>query len=719
MKKIFLVIIVVIVAVSGFVACVSTKSPVYVPTQDKTEEPSSEDGEGVYLSTEDKEALYNGAYGQEASEHHGTYYGVGRTINVITDPWINVSSGYARVFDTQKLLGLNWHKTFRGEMNSSVVSGTSMESFYDNFNAKIESEISGGINSNIFSASLENKFGFFAGITYRQTANEIMLSASQVYKANLIEIDGYYDLDKFSEILSDNLLQDIEALEIGTMQPESFVYKYGTHVVLAGYYGGRVDANYYMQNLDEKWDTSLELNYQNKVGGQILKIFSADINTAFSIKNELGITSNKVTEQFSASSVGGDNFQALSLTDFLANYGDWASSMNDQTDYSNLVDLPNRSLVAIWDLFPSQYSVAKQSLSEYFNVEANNVSDDFLSKYSRYYTQPDDNGDTTNFSGGFGTESQPYLIANKTQFQNINKNSSTGKYFKLLNSVDLGIWNSPFAFGGNLDGDGYTINFVQTISTKGAYYGGLFTQLNDATISNLHLDVLISRDLDRGDTGMVGALAGKASGNTKLYRIETSGQITIGNYSGFDYVGGIVGHFLGGTIAECANHVNVTSKARHARSGGIAGYACPQEMPITISNCYNTGNLLSSSNYTAAFAARYSGGILGQAKGHNTFELNIKNCYNDSSVKLEWTGVATGGWNGKGGLIGDIADGKSTNIKVSDSYWNSSKCQTAGNNSAFHKSNGKSNMTGIYSGWSNDIWVFSQSSAPELTWLTL
>lgn len=706
MKKIMMILGMLVLMTIILSGCVSNEVPVEI-----------EEEKIVALSATEKKAIYYGTYGKEASENSSnTYYGVGRTINVVTDPWINISSGHAKVFDTDKLLGLNWHKTFRGEISSYTVSGSSMEKFYNNFNSEIKSSVSGGIKSDIFSSTLENKFGLFAGITYSKTANEIIFSASQIYKAHLIEIDEYYNLSQFSSILSNDIVQDAEALEKGLLKPESFVYKYGTHVVLAGYYGGRVDANYYMQNLDKQWSAAVAFNYQNKVGNEILKIFSNNISTDFSIKNELGITSNQVNEQFTASSIGGDNFSAISLADFLANYNDWASSMNGKEDYSNLVDLPQRSLVAIWDILPDKYAGAKQTLSNYFNDYANAASDEFLSKYSRYYTEPEDKGDTSNFSGGFGTINQPYLISDRRQFQNINAKGYLNKHFKLLNSIDLGIWNTPFLFSGELDGNGFTISFTQTINTKGNYLGGLFTQLEGATVKNLNLDVIISRDLDRKDIGMVGGLAGKTTGITNIYRVAVKGNIVIGNYSGYDYIGGIVGQFLGGEIRECFNQADVTNKARNARTGGIAGYASPQEMPITILNCYNTGNLLSSSNWTTAFGGRASGGIIGQARGHNAFALKMAYCYNDSKVDLQWTGVSTGGWFGRGGLVGDIEKGYSENININHSYWNSVKCKPSGNNSKYHKNNGKTSMAGVFEDWPTDIWVFSSSKAPRLKW---
>lgn len=668
----------------------------------------------VALSSVEKQAVYSGTYGEEAENGNCTYYGVGRTLNVITDPFITVSSGYSKIFDTNKLLGMNWHKTKRGEMASSTISGNSMEELYSNMTADFNINFGVGVDFGVFSASLEGKFGNFAGISYRQTANEIYFSASQTYAATLIEIDEYYDLSQFKEVLSEEVLEDATAVQSGVFSPDQFIYKYGTHVVLAGYYGGRVDANYYLQNLGKQWDSSTGIEYQLGIQSSILKLISANAEAECSIKEELGITSNSVTEQFTASSIGGDNFSALSLEDFLNGYKAWATSMNDTTEYSNLVDLPARSLAAIWDLFPAEYSEASNILNEYFENEAKSVSNEFLSKYEKYYTEPIDEGDTVRFDGGLGTQDSPYLIATKEHFENI-KSTNWNAYFKLQNSIDLGVWNAPFEFKGHLDGNGYTLSYYQTVASSGNVYGGLFTVLNDAEVRNLYIDFNIG-DLKGDTTARIGGLAGKTVGNVKIANIASSGSIIASDGVGDDYLGGIIGYFSGGTIDQCYNSAQIESHAWNARAGGIAGCAYAKEMPIKISNCYNVGDIRAYTAYI--WGGRSAGGIVGQVRGNKAFTLQVTDCYNDSVVETIQEKNAALGWWGCGGLIGDIHNKESDNINIERCYWNSTKCEVYGNNASLHNTSGaKTDMNGSYPEWSEDVWSFNNSSAPELKWM--
>ena len=329
-------------------------------------------------------------------------------------------------------------------------------------------------------------------------------------------------------------------------------------------------------------------------------------------------------------------------------------------------------------------------------------------------------GDTQNFNGGCGEENHPYLISTKTHFENIGKVNTQDKYLNLINDIDLGVWNSPFDFLGSLDGNNYKITYTQSLNGNANFYGGLFTRLNNGSkVQNLRINASVTIKYDGTKNGFVGGLAGITSGEVNISRVSIDGNISIGNYSGVNFVGGLLGKYVGGTVSECANFAEIKNWGRNVFSGGIIGYAIASDNSIKISNCYNWGNVLSSSNYTAAYGWRSGGGIAGQVRGDNKNKLNFEYCYNDSVVKLEWTGGATGGFQGCGGILGDIRDNNSNNITVDLCYWNSAKMSTYGNNNNFHNNNGRKNMTGVYDRWSTEIWIFSNAAAPTLKWMQI
>lgn len=107
------------------------------------------------------------------------------------------------------------------------------------------------------------------------------------------------------------------------------------------------------------------------------------------------------------------------------------------------------------------------------------------------------------FSGGSGTQSDPYQINDGSEFayliKLINDNTSTfNSYYELTNNINmnnLDFSNETYTsvFGGTLNGNGYTIsNFTinnpKTIENNTANNYSIFYSLNGATIENLNID---------------------------------------------------------------------------------------------------------------------------------------------------------------------------------------------------------------------------------------
>jgi len=95
------------------------------------------------------------------------------------------------------------------------------------------------------------------------------------------------------------------------------------------------------------------------------------------------------------------------------------------------------------------------------------------------------------YAGGNGTESDPYLISNSTQFNNIKLNLNAS--YRLIQDIDfsggsltpIGTPSNPFT--GNFNGDGYKLkNFIlspYTVSTAGYY--SIFGYVSGSSIKNL------------------------------------------------------------------------------------------------------------------------------------------------------------------------------------------------------------------------------------------
>lgn len=343
-------------------------------------------GEAVLMSADEKQAVYEGSFGataQNSTTSQSTCYGVGRGINVITDPYVEVSAGAINMFDVNKLLALNWHKTFRGEMQTKSYCTNSMEDLYGSMKASFSEKLSASGSYSIFSAGLSSSFDFAASSLFKEQQNEVFYYGEQTYLGTLVEIDEYYDILKFQQIISERALADIKKVNEGTMTPKTFIDYYGTHVVLAGLYGSKIEIEYYVRNTEAQWDANMQLSMQNSVKAGISNMVEGEALTAISLESDLGLNKKYSYDSFGARCIGGKNFDGSSKENFMAEYKEWVNYTNENTDYSNLIGLPRRSLVAVWDLIPDEYVTAKGLLFNYFVKESENANGDFLNNYRR------------------------------------------------------------------------------------------------------------------------------------------------------------------------------------------------------------------------------------------------------------------------------------------------------------------------------------------------
>jgi len=288
------------------------------------------------------------------------------------------------------------------------------------------------------------------------------------------------------------------------------------------------------------------------------------------------------------------------------------------------------------------------------------------------------------FTNGTGTQSDPYLIESAANLAHlaylVNNGIGAGSgnivgqdiYYKMTINVDLngsqsfqwtpiGYYNSFadfYYFGGHFDGNGKTIAnlFINSTTLQRA---GLFGMMNGGSIKNV--GVTGNGSVTITGTGIDGSAAGGivayCTGTTIFDNVSNTGNVSSTTmcyyyYSTYySYSGGIIGHYEETTgttgttltISNCYNTGNVSasvdsySSYSSSYSGGILGYyrkaTGTTETTLTISNCYNTGNVsaytLPSSANTHDGAA-YSGGIVGHNEGAGT--LAISNCYNTGNV---------------------------------------------------------------------------------------
>jgi len=227
---------------------------------------------------------------------------------------------------------------------------------------------------------------------------------------------------------------------------------------------------------------------------------------------------------------------------------------------------------------------------------------------------------SSDFAGGSGTATDPYLISTPAQLSNV-RNGLTAHY-KLINDIDLASWGNWEPIGGEynpflggFDGDGHVIKNMQ-INTNSSY-AGLFASIRNATIKDVGFeDIIFSITSNRGYTAeYAGAIAGD-SNSSEIEKCYSTGLISVIT-SNYGHVGGIVGQLSNSTITNCYNLGEISGYANLSTVyvGGVVGAS----FNSSISNCYNMG-ITNASGYAPRHV--YAGGIAGYI---NPTTLN--NCY--------------------------------------------------------------------------------------------
>jgi hypothetical protein len=255
---------------------------------------------------------------------------------------------------------------------------------------------------------------------------------------------------------------------------------------------------------------------------------------------------------------------------------------------------------------------------------------------------------TAKYSGGSGTERDPYKIATAADLIALGETPADyDKHFILTADIDLDpnlpgrkvfdktviapAWETRFT--GVFDGRARTISHLtivgkdrvglfgclascaevknvglveMKISGSGDYVGGLVGD-NLGTVTKCH-----SSGVVRGKDS-VGGLVG--------YSLGGSGTVTqsysTGAVSGNDYVGGLLGLSEGADVIQCYSGAAVSGTGQQGAIGGLVGFNCG-----CVAQCYSTGAVVGTRN-VGGLAGQNVGSIVdsyarGNVKGHET-----------------------------------------------------------------------------------------------------
>ena len=256
------------------------------------------------------------------------------------------------------------------------------------------------------------------------------------------------------------------------------------------------------------------------------------------------------------------------------------------------------------------------------------------------------------FSGGTGTQGDPWLIASQADLtalaeflnsgnaatfdtENAGVGNCHGYYFKQTADIDLtGVtwepigYSGKYYFAGNYDGGGHSItNAVSTgkVDPDGYATAGIFGWAAFGSVENLHVKNANFVATGQNNYSYVGGIAGVCYGSSiKNCSVENSSLESRRNNNN-NCAGSIVGYSTGGTFEKCAAENNQIRTM--AYGGGFVGevdddpnYGAGNS---TFTNCY-VANCTVISETDDSQGTSFSGGFAGEITDST---LTIQNCY--------------------------------------------------------------------------------------------
>lgn len=547
-----------------------------------------------------------------------TGLGLGQSVNLLTGSYTNYTSATASgnsasIFNSTVFNRMDAVKNpiTENQHNTEIIFSTSIESYTKKLTESIGNKFSMSGSVDAFGmAKVTAGYSFNVESEYsKKTYNEtqaIFYDMNYTYSGYQAEIAGFSNPKSLSYALSDEFINDVIALENGNISAEKFVGKYGTHVITSGIYGASFLAHYesLMSKEDaeatfgEKIEQSINLAFAANIKGVKIEVDAKNENVA-AASTFISNTTSSMQSKFTVKAIGGDypvNMVMTSLADFSSVCENWAKGIEGSTQL-RLIDVPNGSLVFVWDFLGDEYEEAKNILNRYFyslcdeqyaslNGKVNSMYQDFVTfdvetgtltidwSGRQYYSNDNIKLSGTKYTDGevtlfdYDNGDGIFTVYSKYNGHNVNKVVFKGAYKtenlngKIISNLfdgisirfdehwcrDIVIEFDNFAFEAPVNS--YAIDF------------------SDTSIENIAIIATGSVYIKGGNGSTEGFVAINAEGKNVVFK--GNGDMHVVGGIGADGIGtGEAGK--DGGIGVCANEITMDMTGHLNISGGVGG----------------------------------------------------------------------------------------------------------------------------------------------------
>lgn len=546
------------------------------------------------------------------SGHINVKDGLGMGINVITAKTTDeVVTGYS-ILDQNALNAIEKNKIYIRTNDQIEVKGSNSQKVLSDLKSSYKTTFGFDISGANLSFLIKGSTG--AALDFSNYQYKYYNMYSQIIQQYRMYLNDYLDKSIYQQAFTTNFLTDLQKLEDKTMTIKEFFNRYGTHLIGEAIFGGELISSYTVLSNDIAINKKNEFVFENEI-----KFPVYDSGIVMNIANELNyefnmsVSASQFKSNYHFNTIGGTYYSSSISGDYTDKYNNWAQSVTD--DNSTLIGYTNDGLVPLWNILPDNYAdLANEMEHEYI---------DEVSQLERGVLEEFKTGNYTDFAGGSGDESDPYLISDAIQMKNIEKDLTA--CYRLVNDVDLygysdwvsiGGFYAEQEFTGIFDGNNKKIKNMRRTSDiaeiNDRFYFGLFGSVGkngvvkNVSFENVYIYLVGPAVNDDNARVFVGTVAGRVNGGTVKNVTVTNGTVLHDCCTnGIAFVGGLIGLANNAVVNNCINYSNVTGGRYFGVAGGIAGYSDNTRFEY----CQNYGNV--SAYCTSWFGSVCTGGISG------------------------------------------------------------------------------------------------------------
>jgi len=230
-------------------------------------------------------------------------------------------------------------------ISTSISSTFGLSGYIDGTYKSIRGDISVGYDQ----AGIESASEFYSQYYYYK---HIRLKLYSLYMQNL----GYKN-QNIKNNLSTEYLEYLSALQSGSYAFNDFFDRFGTHLIISGEFGGKLEHKYSMFSNEVVMKSALMNTLKSSINISVPLTGSSNFSASRGFSSISELANKSYFDSELINQYGGALYDG--------NYANWRNSLTESN--SGLIGFTSNSLVPLWDIVPTQFTNLAKNMEQAFN----------------------------------------------------------------------------------------------------------------------------------------------------------------------------------------------------------------------------------------------------------------------------------------------------------------------------------------------------------------